>query len=65
MREEVIRAKERAEQAKYLYRTGQITKAEAIDMVKEYETMFNEKSRELAEKYNQKCKKFNFTAFMR
>lgn len=50
---------------KYLYNTGKITRSEAKNKLKEYEKYFNNKSIEIAKKYNQKPIKFSFNSFMR
>lgn len=54
-----------AEETKFLYRTGQITREDAVLRLKPYESYYNILSKEKAKKYNQKPHKFNFTAFMR
>lgn len=54
-----------AMEARALYNTGIITQEEARRRVRPYEMRFNEKSRELARKYQQKPKLFSFAAFMR
>ena len=48
-----------------LYRVGAITQAEAKRRLAPYIEYFNKRSEEIAKKYNQKTKKFNFSAFMR
>ena len=54
-----------AESARAAYRNGMVTKDEAQKMVEPYANAFNEKSQELAKKYNQKPKLFSFAAYMR
>lgn len=55
----------KAQEIKVLYKCGKISRDEAKAMIKPYADYFNAKSIELAKKYNQRPKKFNFTAFMR
>lgn len=57
--------REQAERTRFLYRTGEISKKEAKEMIKEYEDLFNAKAKEIAKKYNQKPRKFSFEAYMR
>lgn len=57
--------KNKAFETRILYRNGKISIEEAKKELKEYEKHFNEKSIELAKKYNQKPKKFSFNSFMR
>lgn len=54
-----------AMETKALYKMGIITRDEAKRLIKPYADYFNEKSKEIAKKYNQKAQKFNFSAFMR
>lgn len=56
---------EEALKTRTLYRTGQITREEAKSMIKDYEKYYNQRSIELAKKYNQKANKFSFNNFMR
>ena len=55
----------KAIETKILYNTGKITRKEAKEMIKDYEEYFNQKSIEIAKKYNQKPTKFSFNSFMR
>lgn len=48
-----------------LYRRGEIDHKEAKLRIKKFEKMFNELSKEKADKYGMKPKLFNFNAFMR
>lgn len=65
MREEVLALKLRAEEAKFLYKTNQITRDEAKIVIMEYIDVVNAKSKELAKKYNQKYKPVSFISFIR
>lgn len=56
---------DKAEHARMLYRRGEISKAEAMEIMADFIEEFNEKAKSLAKKYNQKPKLFNFRAFMR
>ena len=55
----------KAQEIRVLYRCGEISRDEAKKLIKPYADYFNAKSIELAKKYNQRPKKFNFNAFMR
>jgi len=48
-----------------LYRMGEIDKKEAQKRLKPYIERFNQKSEELAKKYNVRPQRFSFSAFMR
>lgn len=54
-----------AHETRALYRMGEIDRKEAQERLRPYVEYFNARSAELAEKYNQKPKRFNFAAFMR
>lgn len=56
---------DKAIHARNQYRLGNITKAEAMEMMDEYISEFNAKAKQIAKKYNQRPKLFNFAAFMR
>lgn len=56
---------ENAVKVKKLYNSGIITRKEAKEKLTEYESYYNNKSLELAKKYNQKPVKFSFNSFMR
>lgn len=62
---ELMQLKEQAEKGKALYRTGQISRNEAVEMVAPYINAFNAKSKEIAKKYNQRPKLINFAGFVR
>ena len=55
----------KAIETKRLYNTGVITRKEAKEMIKYYEEYYNQKSIEIAKKYNQRPSKFSFNSFMR
>ena len=56
---------EEAKKVRYQYRTGKITREEAKNKLAKFEVLFNNKSIEIAKKYGQKPKLFNFNSFMR
>lgn len=56
---------EKALSIKRLYNAGVITRKEAKEKIKEYETYYNQRSIEIAKKYNQRPNKFSFNSFMR
>jgi len=58
-----LRAK--AEEARALYRMGMISKKEAKIIINPYIDAVNEKSRELAKKYQQKPRYVSFEAYCR
>jgi len=51
--------------ARAMYRAGIITREEAKEKIKPYAEFYNEKCSQIAKKYNQRAKKFNFSSFMR
>ena len=65
MSPEVITLRERALKARALYLYGEITRKQAQVEIKPYIDACNEKSKELAKKYNQKPKLISFAAFVR
>ena len=65
MNEEVTILKSEAEKAKILLWNGEIDLKEAKNKVKPYIDMVNEKSRELAKRYNQKPRLVSATSFLR
>lgn len=54
-----------AMETRVLYRMGEIDKKEAQKRLKPYVDCFNQKSEELAKKYNVRPQRFSFSAFMR
>ena len=52
-------------EVKTLYNCGKISRDEAKEKIKPYAEYFNNRSKELASKYNVKPTKFSFTSFMR
>lgn len=58
-------AHEKALEARDLYNTGQINFKEAEDMMQDFRNVFNERSAELAVKYNQKPQKFSAKMFIK
>lgn len=65
MNEEIFKMKQEAEHYSYLYNIGTISREEAKEKIQPYLDKVNEKSKELAKKYNQKPKKVNFNTFIR
>lgn len=61
----LIDLKERAEIAKYEFKIGLIDYDRCKELIMPYINLANEKSKELAKKYNQKTKKITFTAYIR
>lgn len=57
--------KVRADQARSLYRCGQISRKEAEEDIRPYAEAFNAKSRELARKYGQRARLFSITSYLR
>lgn len=56
---------DKAIHARNQYRLGNITRSEALAMMDEYISEFNVKARELAKKYKQRPRLFNFASFVR
>lgn len=54
-----------AKQIRFMYQSGQITREEAKSFLEPFIKEFNQKSLEIAKKYNQKPKLFSFTSFVR
>ena len=65
MNEAIESLKMDADQARTLYRMGKISRAEAKERIDPYATAFNERSRELAKKYNQRPKLFSLVGYLR
>ncbi len=65
MKEETRQLKIKADQAKILYKRGEISYNEAIDSIKPYIDKVNIKSKELAKKYNQRPRLVKINSFMR
>lgn len=57
--------KDSAATAKFQYKIGQITREEAVSKIQPYLDVANEKSIEIAKKYNQKPKKITLNAYLR
>lgn len=56
---------DKAIHARNLYRLGQISKAEAMELMADYIEEFNHKARELGRKYGMRPRLFRFEAFCR
>lgn len=54
-----------ADEGKYLYKIGKITREEAKEKIMPYIQAFNEKSISIAKKYGMKPKKISFTSYIR
>lgn len=65
MTREIEELKMRADGARSLYRTGQITRKEALADIQPYADAFNNKSRELAKKYGQRPRLFSVASYLR
>ena len=65
MDEKIQELKLIAENARYLYTIGHITREEAKNDIMPYINAINKKAKELAKKYNQKPKLVSFNSFCR
>lgn len=65
MNEETKVLKQNAEEGKFLYNIGKISRDEAKKQVTPYIEAFNKKSIEIAKKYGMKPKKISFVSFVR
>lgn len=65
MNAEIEVLRNQAEEARFLYRTNQITLEEAKKRIQPYAEKFNEKSKELAKKYHVKAQRFPMLAYLR
>lgn len=65
MKAENRELKEKAEQARILYRMGEISREQAKKEVKPYVEAVNAKSKEIAKKYNQRPRLVNIAGFLR
>lgn len=65
MNNEVRELMIRANEARSQYQLGLITREEAKSVINVYLDKVNEKSKELAKKYNQKPKLVSFNSFVR
>ena len=65
MKPEVELLKNRAEEAKWLYKRNVITRAEAKAEIEPYIEAVNAKSKKLAKKYSQKHKPVTITGYLR
>ena len=65
MNGEVKQLKHEAEMARLEYRTGHISREEAKIRIMPYIETLNNRSRELAKKYNQKPKLVSFISYIR
>ena len=57
--------KDKAERARFLYKTRQITREEAKQEILPYIELFNEKSKEVAKKHGMKPRLINFVGWIR
>lgn len=65
MSQEIQVLKDKAEEYRALYRAGQVTREEAVVHIAPYVDRFNEKSKEIAKKFNQRPKTISVAKFMR
>ena len=56
---------DKAIKARSMYRSGLLTRKEAIKEIEPYTIMYNEKSKEIAKKFNQNPKLMSIPAFLR
>lgn len=56
---------DRAIHARNQYRLGNMSKADALDMMGDYIAEFNAKAREIAAKYGMRPRLFSFASFVR
>lgn len=57
--------KDNAEKGKVLYKRGEINRSEAMEYILPYIDEFNEKSKAIAKKWNQKAKTISFATYIR
>lgn len=65
MTEKNVYLKQQAEEARALYRSGAISREEAIERIKPYQKAFNDLSAEKAKKFGVKPMKFSIMAYLR
>lgn len=65
MNNNIAELRQKAEEARALYRAGAITREEAIEQIKPYQKIFNEVSVEKAKKYNLRPQRFSVNAYLR
>lgn len=65
MTDETKRLRDRAEKGRMLYRSGNATMEEAKELVMPYINHFNNRSKEIAKKFNQRPKFISFNSFCR
>ena len=65
MNDEVIELKLKAEYYRALYQANKCTREEAKENIMPYINLINNKSKEIAKKYNQKPKTVSFSAYIR
>lgn len=65
MNEHIKELKQKAEIARLQYQLNHITRDEAKEQIMPYIDTINERSKELAKKYNQKPKLVTFVAYIR
>lgn len=57
--------KDKAFEARHLYKIGMISRQEAKEKIDPYVKVFNKTSKEVAKKYDQRPKLINFSIFVR
>lgn len=62
---DIKQLKEQAEIGRAMYRNNLISRTEAQELIMPYIDKVNERSKELAKKYNQKPKLTSFSAYLR
>lgn len=65
MNPEIKKLMQDAEEARGLYRTGKITRAEAEFRIQPYADAYNARSKELAKEFGQRHKPFSIISYLR
>lgn len=65
MNQFILELKANADEAKYAYKSGQISRQMAAERIKPYINEFNIKSTEIAKKYGMKPKLTSLAAYLR
>lgn len=65
MKDNIAVLKQKAEEARMLYRAGAISRDEAVKLIKPYQQAFNEVSVEKAKQYHLRPQRFSVNAYLR
>lgn len=60
-----VKLQMQAEHYRFLYQTNQCDRETSKEMIQPYLDLINEKSKEIAKKYNQRAKLVNFASYVR